>query len=178
MLGFRKVDIIIREMNKFDSLKCKELTVQLGYPDQLVDFDKRFSLINKLPHHHLVVAETVSDKNLVGWMHLEIRYLLVSSFKVEISAIVVDEKLRGHGIGKKLLNYAENWTKNCGFKDIFLYTNIIRENSHSFYLKFGYQNSKDSKMFIKMLDKPLSQNDLKVIIENKPDLKIENIKIQ
>ena len=57
-------------------------------------------------------------------------------------------------------------------------TNIIRENSHSFYLKFGYQNSKDSKMFIKMLDKPLSQNDLKVIIENKPDLKIENIKIQ
>ena len=178
MRGFCKVDVIIREMNKFDSLKCKELTVQLGYPDQLVDFDKRFSLINKLPHHHLVVAETTAEKMAVAWMHLEIRYLLVSSFKVEISAIVVDQKFQGNGIGKKLLNYAENWTKNCGFKDIFLHTNILKEETHSFYLKFGYQNTKDSKMFSKVLDKPINQNDLKVIMENKSEFKLDNLKVQ
>ena len=100
-------------MNKFDSIKCKELTIQLGYPNNVADFDKRYSLINKLPHHHLVVAETLNEKLVVAWMHLEIRYLLFSSFRVQISAIVVDEKMRGQGIGKKLLTYAENWTKNC-----------------------------------------------------------------
>ena len=38
------MDITIREMGKLDSAKCQELTVQLGYPDGTVDFDKRFSL--------------------------------------------------------------------------------------------------------------------------------------
>jgi GNAT superfamily N-acetyltransferase len=172
------VDIIIREMNKFDSIKCKELTIQLGYPDNLADFDKRFSLINKLPHHHLVVAEALNDKLVVAWMHLEIRYLLVSPFKVQISALVVDEKMRGHGVGKKLLTYAENWTKNCGFKDIFLYSNITREDAHSFYIKYGYQNSKDSKMFSKILDKNGLQGDIKLVGDPKQEPKIDSMKIQ
>ena len=43
MRGFRKVDIIIREMNKFDAVKCKELIVQSGFNENLLDFDKRFS---------------------------------------------------------------------------------------------------------------------------------------
>ena len=172
------MDIIIREMNKFDSIKCKELAIQLGYPDHLADFDKRFSLINKLPHHHLVVAEALSDKMVVALMHLEIRYLLVSSFKVQISALVVDEKLRSQGVGKKLLSYAENWTKNCGFKDIFLYSNIIRDDSHSFYIKYGYQNSKDSKMFSKILDKNGLQGDIKVLGDSKQEPKMDNMKIQ
>ncbi|APJ03920.1 GNAT family N-acetyltransferase [Silvanigrella aquatica] len=171
------MDIIIREMNKFDCLRCKDLTLQMGYHDNLADFDKRFSLINKLPHHHLVVAESLVDKTVVAWMHLEIRYLLVSSFKVEISALMVDEKMRGLGIGKKFLAYAENWTKNCGFKDIFLYSKLMREDAHNFYIKCGYLNLKDEKMFTKNLEKNVMQ-DLKAIYESKLDSKIENIKIQ
>ena len=163
-------------MNKFDSIKCKDLTIQIGYQEYLADFDKRFSLINKLPHHHLVVAESIVDKNVVAWMHLEIRYLLISSFKVEISALVVDEKSKGLGIGKKLITYAENWTKNCGFKDIFLYTNAISEDSHSFYLKYGYQNSKDVKVFSKNLDKNGNQNDIKPLFEVKQDAKTDTSK--
>lgn len=165
-------------MNKFDSIKCKELTIQLGYPDHLGDFDKRFSLINKLPHHHLVVAEAVNDKLIAAWMHLEIRYLLVSSFKVQISALIVEEKVRGQGVGKKLLSYAENWTKNCGFKDIFIYSNMIKEETHSFYLKLGYQNSKDSKIFSKILDKNILQGEMKIVGEVKQEPKIDSMKIQ
>jgi GNAT superfamily N-acetyltransferase len=172
------VEIIIREMNKFDSIKCKDLSIQLGYPDNLADFDKRFSLINKLPHHHLVVAEALNEKLVVALMHLEIRYLLVSSFKVQISALIVDERMRGQGIGKKLLTYAENWTKNCGFKDIFLYSNIVKDESHTFYMKYGYQNSKDSKMFSKILDRNGVQGDIKVLSDLKQEIKIDNVKLQ
>ncbi len=171
------MDVILREMNKFDSIKCKELTIQLGYPEQLIDFDKRFSLINKLPHHHLVVAETLVDKNVIAWMHLEIRYLLFSTFRVEISAIIVDEKFRGNGIGKRLLNYAENWTKNCGFKEVFLYTQTNIEDMNNFYMKNGYLYAKELKMFIKSLDKNNSINELKMPIDPpKIDLNAEQIK--
>lgn len=172
------MDIIIREMSKFDSIKCKELTIQLGYPEYLADFDKRFSLINKLPHHHLVVAETLNEKVVVALMHLEIRYLLVSSFKVQVSALIVDEKMRGQGVGKKLLSYAENWTKNCGFKDIFLHSNIVRENVNSFYIKYGYQNYKDSKMFSKILDKNGIQGDIKILVDPKQESKMDSMKVQ
>ena len=147
------MDITIREMGKLDSAKCQELTVQLGYPDGTVDFDKRFSLIKKLPHHHLVVAENKSEKKIVAMMHLEIRYLLETSFKVQISAVVVDENVRSKGIGQKLLAYAENWAKSCGFKEVFLYSNLVRKETHDFYLKHGYINSKDSKVFTKSLEK-------------------------
>ncbi len=147
-----KIETTIREMTKFDCTRCKELTIQLGYPDGVADFDKRFSLINKLPHHHLVVVENINTKEVVAWMHLEIRYHLESLFKVQLSGIVVDEKLRSKGIGRKLVAYAENWAKNCGFKEIFLYSNITRKESHKFYLKYGYKNIKDSKTFSKHLD--------------------------
>lgn len=172
--GAGTVDVILREMNKFDSIKCKELTIQLGYPDQLLDFDRRFSLINKLPHHHLVVGETLADKNVVAWMHLEIRYLLFSSFRVEISALIVDEKYRNIGIGKRLLSYAENWTKNCGFKEVFLYVQSEPAGINDFYTKNGYQFAKDLKMYLKSLDRSITLNDVKVPVESaKIDMGVE-----
>ena len=78
---------------------------------------------------------------------------MISTFKVEISTIIIDEKMRGIGVETRFLNYAENWTKNCGFKDVFIHTNFINEGSIDFYVKHGYHNHKDLKMFYKMLDK-------------------------
>ncbi|WGL60078.1 GNAT family N-acetyltransferase [Pigmentibacter sp. JX0631] len=171
------MEFVLREMNKFDSVKCKELTVQLGYPEQLIDFDKRFSLINKLPHHHLVVGETLADKNVIAWMHLEIRYLLFSTFRVEISALIVDERFRGNGVGRRLLNYAENWTKNCGFKEVFLYNQSNIEEESNFCLKNGFQYIKDLKMFIKSLDKNHIISDVKMPIDSpKIDINLEQVK--
>ena len=171
------MEFVLREMNKFDSVKCKELTVQLGYPEQLIDFDKRFSLINKLPHHHLVVGETLTDKNVIAWMHLEIRYLLFSTFRVEISALIVDEKYRGNGVGRRLLNYAENWTKNCGFKEVFLYNHSNIEEESNFSLKNGFQYVKDLKMFIKSLDKNHLVSDVKILIDSsKIEINLEQVK--
>ena len=57
-------------MTSKDIEKSKELSIQLGYPDELKDFEKRFVIIQKLPNHHLVIAEL--NQQVVGWMHLEI----------------------------------------------------------------------------------------------------------
>lgn len=81
----------------------------------------------------------------------EKRFAFETNFKVQLSAIVVDEKCRGHGIGKMLIDYAEKWTLQEGFKEIFLYSNIVRKEAHEFYQKNGFINYKNSNNFRKIL---------------------------
>lgn len=137
----------IRVMTLKDMEKAKELSVQLGYEDELKGFENRFATIQKLSTHHIVVSEI--DQNVVGWMHLEIRYSLESDFAVQIAAIVVDEIYRGRGIGKELLKYADRWAHQQGFDKIFLHSNIKRTDTHKFYENYGYKNPKQSKVFLK-----------------------------
>lgn len=144
-------EFIIRPMQNSDLVICQELSSQLGYAEFNSGFKNRFNIITKLNNHHLVVAEIKAEKRVIAWLHLEIRFILEDEFKVQISGVVVDEKFRGHGVGKKLIEYAEKWALQNGFNELFLYSNVIRIETHKFYQKQGFENYKNSKAFKKNL---------------------------
>ena len=75
----------------------------------------------------------VLDGTVFGWISLNIvRYFYVQPFK-EVSGFVVDEKIRNKGLGKKLLEAAEEWVKEEGYRLIRIRTNVLRTEAHKFY---------------------------------------------
>ncbi len=56
-----------------------------------------------------------------------------------IYALVVDEKLRGNGIGTQLINEAIRRSTQQGMKRVELDSGFPREQAHKFYEKLGFE---------------------------------------
>lgn len=140
-----------RKMIDSDSRAVADLAIQLGYPNTSEDILRRFSEISSLRDHSIIVAEDES-REIIGWMHLQVHLSLVANSRVEISALVVDEKLRGKGIGQKFLLEAERWANEKGNCQLRLSSNIQRAEAHRFYQRHGYENKKTSHIFSKAIE--------------------------
>lgn len=67
-----------------------------------------------------------------------------------ITTLVVDEQLRGHGIGKRILNELTGEAKLRGCKRIELDSGFHREQAHRFYENIGFD--KRAYLFSKEID--------------------------
>ena len=133
-----------------DAFGCYQLNAQLGYETEEAAFTKRFHFLTTHPEHSLIVAKNQKG-DVIGWMHMGLRFLLEDDHFAQIAAIVVREDLRSSGVGSHLLKIAEDWAKHHEMKEICLSSSVIREKAHNFYLKNGYSNHKTSKFFSKQL---------------------------
>lgn len=67
-----------------------------------------------------------------------------------VADFVVDDALRGKGLGQKFFKRVESWAKNEGFKEIELSSRFFRVDAHRFYVeKLGFE--KTSFVFQKAL---------------------------
>jgi GNAT superfamily N-acetyltransferase len=112
-------ELKIREADKNDKETLAILCNQLGYEVKTEDIPFRLDQINELKHQIVYVA--VIDQRVVGWIHVYLCPLLISGLQAQLGGMVIDEKFRNKGIGKKLLRQAENWarSKNCHYMSIF-----------------------------------------------------------
>jgi N-acetylglutamate synthase-like GNAT family acetyltransferase len=122
------------------------LSEQLGYPGNISDFESRFKQLQTLPHHSLFVYR--NENKILAWMHLEVVSDLIEKTMVEIKSLVVDQRVRGQGIGQEMIAYAKKWTKTNGLDAIYLSCNIIRNKSHAFYQREGFVLNKTSHFFV------------------------------
>lgn len=118
--------------------------VQLGYPCTEGELRERFLNLINLPNHALRVWR---DDCVKGVVHLEEVSDLIEEKKVEIKALVVDERTRSQGIGRALIQEAGKWAKERGCSIAYLNCNIKRERTHDFYLREGFGLLKTSHVF-------------------------------
>ena len=130
-----------------DSKHVLNLSQQLGYTLSPVEFLDRFAQIQDRTDQDLWVAIDSADESAVGWIHLGTRLSLINPLATEVVALVVDEKYRGKGIGKLLMNLAISQAKEKKHPIIFLRSNIIRKEAHQFYVKLGFEQHKASYKF-------------------------------
>ena len=64
---------------------------------------------------------------------------------------LVDEDLRGQGIGKALMNAAENWARSQGLHEIASDTWLENDISINAHLKMGYEEVERLVHFVKIL---------------------------
>ena len=140
----------IRPIRPDDAEAVSELVTQLGYartPDQV----RRWVYdLDFWPKQAAFVAELNAE--VVGWVELSLEHHLLSEAFALIGGLVVKDAMRSGGIGKRLCEQAEEWSRRQGAKKIRVTSRSTREAAHRFYLRDGYRQTKVSMVFEKPLE--------------------------
>jgi GNAT superfamily N-acetyltransferase len=146
----RESSIAIRSPQPRDHKKMAELAGQLGYDSAPEEIPRRLLGIKDSPDHAVFVAETAGGE-IAGWIGVFVFRCVEADARAEISGLVVDERVRSLGIGRLLLERAEEWAREKGCVSASVRSNVIRERAHAFYERHGYKLVKTQKSFRKTL---------------------------
>ncbi len=82
-------------------------------------------------------------------------YIVAKKTRIEIEALVVDEKYRKQGIASDLVKHVEDYAKRNAPAVIQLVSNVNRSTAYEFYRSLGYKNEgKNEKLYFrKNIDK-------------------------
>jgi len=102
------------------------------YPKSVIKFLKRKNseseILKRIKERELFVA--IEDKKIIGTADLEGN---------KIGGVFIRTDRIGKGIGKKLMQFIENYAKKKGIKKLKLYPT---RTAHDFYIKLGYKVTK------------------------------------
>jgi ribosomal protein S18 acetylase RimI-like enzyme len=100
-----------------------------------------FALIDSDPNQYLMVVEL--EDEIIATCHLNIMPSLTftGSTRMQIEAVRVSEKLRGHKIGEWMINQAIEYAKLRNASIIQLTTNIKRLRAKTFYERLGFEST-------------------------------------
>ena len=142
--------VAVRQMRPEDAGAVAKLVTQLGYPSTEDEIRRRFDLIKDRWDARLFVAQHAGTA-IVGWVHVQALYLLESDARAEIFGLVVAETARGTGVGRRLMEAAEEWALLRGLSVMGLRSNYLRTEAHAFYEHLGYKVIKTQNAFRKSL---------------------------
>lgn len=143
-------EVSIRPVRPEDSGAVSELVTQLGYeraPEQVAAWVRE---LDSRPAQACFVAELNGE--VVAWIDVSLEHHLQSEVFGLIGGLVVKDGVRGAGIGKRLCERAEEWTREQGARRIRVTSRSTREAAHRFYLRDGYRQTKVSMVFEKPLE--------------------------
>ena len=138
---------LIRKAVVADAEALSGLSAELGYPVPAEVMHDRIAHLSS--EHSVLVAE--SGGKVIGWIDVGLSFHLQSGTRAEIGGLVVAEKFRSGGIGRRLLAQAEQWAKDNGVVEVLLRSNSKRADAHRFYLRENYAQIKTSAVFLKKL---------------------------
>ncbi|MBV8124463.1 MAG: GNAT family N-acetyltransferase [Paucibacter sp.] len=126
------------------------LSSELGYQTSI---DETRTVLSQLldSSRHFVAVAAAPDGRLLGWVVAERRLMLESGEFVELTGLVVTAALRRSGVGSLLVEAAEQWAWQQGFRSIRVRSNVARNESHPFYERLGYQRTKTQHSYRKTL---------------------------
>ena len=127
-----------------------ELSGQLGYKATGAEIEKRLAALRASPDYAVFVAE-LPDGEVAGWVGVFVYRCVEADTRAEISGLVVDERIRSSGIGRRLMERAEEWARRKGCSAVGLRSQVFREGAHAFYERLGYKHIKTQKSFRKDL---------------------------
>ena len=142
--------IAVRQMRAEDAAAVAALTTELGYPATEDAIRRRYDLIKDRWDARLFVAQHAGTA-IVGWIHVQATYLLECDARAEIWGLVVAEKARGIGVGRRLVEAAEEWARMRNLRVMAVRSNTLRSDAHRFYEHLGYSVSKTQYAFRKTL---------------------------
>lgn len=139
------MQITFREITIDDAAVLASLSLQFGYPVSDGEMQGRVAQVLARKDHCTFVA--LAEQKVVGWIHGFHALRLESDPFVEIGGLVVDENLRGQGIGRQLIEQVKEWAHAESVAKLRVRCNTQRTDTHKFYLKAGFSESKEQKVF-------------------------------
>ena len=123
-----------------DSQAVAALMTQLGYPAAPIEIERRLARLLAHPDYAAVVAETGGELAGLILLHLE-QGLEYDSAYCRVMGLVIDERWRGRGLGRHLMDHAEQWCKDRGGDRVLLTSANRRDDAHKFYDAIGYERT-------------------------------------
>jgi GNAT superfamily N-acetyltransferase len=144
---------LIREANPDDWPAVAVLLAELGRPDVFgteQEADARDVFLSYLRRPDAVALVAEEDGLVVGFLDMEYRVRLnFTAPQAWIPDLIVHEESRSLGIGRALLERAEELAREHGCWGMSLESATWRDRAHAFYLREGWQDT--GKSFTKML---------------------------
>lgn len=139
------MQITFREIILDDAEALAQLSLQFGYSVTVEEMIHRLAQVMAREDHCGFVA--LAEQRVVGWIHAFHAIRLESEAFVEIGGLVVAENYRMQGIGQQLVKQVKVWAVGQSIKKLRVRCNTTRTDTHKFYLKSGFTESKEQKVF-------------------------------
>jgi GNAT superfamily N-acetyltransferase len=129
----------IRDAKPSDAQRLVELIQELGHEITGKQVRKNLAALKKSGETPLVAA---LDKRVVGMCGISRRVVIHRPAPLgRITALVVAKEAQGEGIGRMLVNAAEEWMRKKGCQLVEVTSNDRRAAAHAFYRHLGYERS-------------------------------------
>jgi GNAT superfamily N-acetyltransferase len=129
----------IRAAKPGDAKQISRLVGYLGHPLGEKAVKKNLAVLARLKQPPLVAT---LDKKVVGLCGVSKMVTVHRDAPVgRISSLVIAEDAQGHGIGRMLVEAAEQWCRKQGCKLVEVTSNDRRTAAHAFYRHLGYERS-------------------------------------
>jgi N-acetylglutamate synthase-like GNAT family acetyltransferase len=147
------MQIEIRQAKIKDLERLKVLLEQLGYDKSKEWLNTKLQIYLNSDIYEVLVAE--DDGIIVGFITLTLQESFVFDKCMHVETLVIDEKIRGKGIGRELMIAAENFARDnsCDLIGLFTLNKRRKDGTHNFYEKMGYQDQDKRELtyFSKMI---------------------------
>ncbi|PNV82451.1 MAG: N-acetyltransferase [Sulfurimonas sp.] len=131
-------------------LDLKELVTVFDVLSQLrteLDYDEFEDLIYEMRSMEYKMIGIMDGEALICYAGVAVQTNLYHKRHLFVFDLVTDEKYRGSGYGKMMLEYLHDYAKMGMCKNIVLSSGFQREEAHKFYEKNGF--AKKSFVFLK-----------------------------
>jgi GNAT superfamily N-acetyltransferase len=129
----------VREAKPADAARIAELIALLEHPIDEKTVRKNLGKLKKAGELPLVAT---LDKQVVGVCGVHAMVTVHRPAPVgRIAVLVVDQKAQRHGIGRMLVEGAEQWCREQGCQIIEVTSNDRRAAAHAFYRHMGYERT-------------------------------------
>jgi GNAT superfamily N-acetyltransferase len=133
-------NVLVREAGPEDAVDVARLLGQLGYAAETAAVAARIERHRASGADVLFVAEVAAAVVAFASLHVSIA-LEYDGDAGKLSAIVVDEAVRGRGVGRALVDAVEAEARRRGCVLLFLTTNERRRDAHAFYRALGFEET-------------------------------------
>jgi GNAT superfamily N-acetyltransferase len=143
-------DLLVRLAMLKDAAAIALLAEQLGYAVSLQVLQESLKRLEGDLDHAVYLAHSASV-SVIGWVHVYARESLIVGRVAEIGGLIVHQSYRGQGVGRLLLQQAEEWAQQQNCTSLVIRSNTQRQAAHQFYRHVGYQIRKTQVVFDKEL---------------------------
>lgn len=133
-------EVKVRDAVAADADGLARLCAQLGYPSPPAAFPERLA---RMTRDDLVRVFVATDGGrIAGLATAHIRHTVNHDHPLaQLTLLVVDETVRGTGVGRALVERVERFARDGGCARIVVTTHLDRAGAHAFYERLEYTHT-------------------------------------
>lgn len=133
---------VVRDATTRDAEALAKLCTQLGYPTTPDVMPDRVDRLRADANARALVAELASHDGPVALATVHLRHTLNHAAPLaQLTLLVVDQAVRGAGVGRAIVAEAERWARERGCRRIVVTTALRRADAQAFYERIGYTHT-------------------------------------